>query len=687
MSLLSLLLALAPFAGAAAWEPVPRKVVALYRNKLNMGGSDDVFFTFVHQRAEVVLNYLGLEVDFVDADKPLPDPAALRDVRGVIGWFPEPVSFENPRPVCRWLEAAMGAGKRVVLVGQLGVFEPPGQPWKLSKECSSMLRTLGVEAHGFSPADALGVAIASASPRFMGFERKPDPTEGGEVPVVTLLPGGTPLLTLSLKEGAPAESKPVALTRRGGIALEPFWLYQNQNVEPFPTFWVTDPFAFFEAALGTEGLPRPDVATLSGRRVFFSQIDGDGFYNLTEIDRKKTSAEIFWREILSKETDTPFTASLIAGYFDLALYNDTASIDLARRILNAPNVEPASHGYAHPLVWREGTVALSIPRYTMDSRKEIVESAKMIREKILPGGPPIGVFLWTGDCRPWEKDLALLEESGMLGLNGAGGRYDRLFPSYAHLFPLTRQVGGRRQVYSPMYNEDGYTDSWTGPFYGYRDAIETFERTAAPRRIKPVDVYVHYYSAERYASLEALRKVLAWVRSQPLIPVFAGRYVRMVKGFFDLRVSRAGPRRFRFEGGAPLRTVRFDGEKGWPDLAASRGVIGFKRELGSLYVFLDGSSDRELALAERERPGVRLEEANFEIEGWKPSGGGVSFRRRGWWTGECVLAGLPAGRAFRVRGKGYDATLAVGGDGRLSVRFPDSERGGPPTEVRVEPAG
>jgi hypothetical protein len=39
---------------------------------------------------------------------------------------------------------------------------------------------------------------------------------------------------------------------------------------------------------------------LSGRRVFFSQIDGDGFYNLTEINRKKTSAEIFWREILSQ---------------------------------------------------------------------------------------------------------------------------------------------------------------------------------------------------------------------------------------------------------------------------------------------------------------------------------------------------------------------------------------------------
>ncbi|MFM7345791.1 MAG: hypothetical protein ACKO1J_10550, partial [Tagaea sp.] len=39
--------------------------------------------------------------------------------------------------------------------------------------------------------------------------------------------------------------------------------------------WRIDPFAFLAAALGHTGGPAPDVTTLTGRRIFFSHIDGD----------------------------------------------------------------------------------------------------------------------------------------------------------------------------------------------------------------------------------------------------------------------------------------------------------------------------------------------------------------------------------------------------------------------------
>lgn len=683
--ILYLLLALSAAPGAAAgFEEVPRKIAVLYRSSQIPDDVKDVFFHPFHVRAEIVLNHLGLEAQYIDADKPLPDPA-LPGVLGIAAWLPAAAAFEDPRPACRWLEAAMRAGKRVALVGELGVYNR-GEGGHMFNECRSALRTLGVLGFGYHSVDGMSVTLTTSSASFVGFERKPDPSERGTVPLVRLLPGATAHVTLAFSD-KPGVSQPVAITPRGGIALDPFWLYFNSEIEPHTTRWVTDPFAFFEAAFGIRGELRPDVTTLNGRRVFLSQIDGDGFYNLSELDRHKLSGEIFMREILAKHPDIPFTIGLVAGYFDLRPYNDTSSLEVSRRILARPNVEPAVHGYAHPLVWRTGKVAVSIPRYRMTVRQEIEGATELLETRVLPGKREIKMFLWTGDCLPGVDAFELLEKQGMLAMNGGGGRMDRSFPTYSSLFPLTRPVGRFRQVYTAAPNEEDFTAVWSERFYGYKDVLETFERTGSPRRVKPVDVYAHFYSAERYAALGALKTVLGWARAQQLVPVFASRYARSVRDFFAIGVSRSGPRRWRLVGGPDLRTVRFDGDPGWPDLAASKGVLGFKRELGSLYVFLDGSRERELVLSERERPAPRLEEASFEIEDWSVSRGAVTFKRRGWWTDECVLAGLEPGRAYRVRSGAFEARLVADASGKVSITFPDAARGKEPLDVVVERAG
>ncbi len=681
--ILSLLLAGAALA-APGHEELPRRIAVLYRSSQIPDDVKEIFFHPFHVRAEIVLNHLGLEVEYVDADKPLPDPA-LPGVLGVAAWLPAASAFEDPRPACRWLEAAMKAGKRVALVGELGFYNR-GEGGHMFKECSSAMRLLGLVGTGYQSVDGLSVRVATADASLLGFERKVDPSERGTVPVIRLLPGATAYLTLDFTD-KPGGSQPVAITPRGGIALAPFWLYFNSQIEPHSTRWVTDPFKFFELAFGLKGLPRPDVTTLNGRRVFLSQVDGDGFYNLSELDRRKISGEIFMREIVAKYADIPFTIGLVAGYFDLQLYNDDSSLQISRRLYARPNVEPAVHGYAHPLVWRTGKVAVSIPRYRMTVQKEIEGATELLEDRVLPGKKEIKMFLWTGDCLPGVDAFELLEKRGMLALNGGGGRMDRNFPTYSGLFPFTRPVGRFRQVYTAAPNEEDFTDIWTERFYGYKDVLETFQNTGSPRRLKPVDVYVHFYSAERYAAVGALKTVLDWARSQPLVPVFASRYVRSVRDFSAMRIFRAGKGRWRFENGSDLRTVRFDGEPGWPDVAASKGVLGFKREEGSLYVFFDDSAERELVLADHERPAPRLEEASFEIEDWKAGDSGVRFKRRGWWTDECVVAGLAPGRAYTVKSGAFSATISADAAGKLTIKFPDAARGKEPLEVVVERAG
>lgn len=665
----------------SGWTPEPRKILALYQKSRIPGEFKDVYYHQLHQHAELPLNHLGLQLEWVDADKPL--PADFSGARGVITWFTEPRSFENPAPVCSWLSRAMSAGLKVAVLNELGLYSGSSGD-KLVPQCAQALRELGIQARGQTPVDAMTTAVVKQDP-IAAFERKPDPSERGTVPLVQLLPGATAHLRLSL-DGAPLPFvEPVAVTPRGGIALYPFALYWTEE-EPKQYAWIVDPFAFFEEVFALRGLPRPDPTTLSGRRVFFSHVDGDGFFNMSELDRRKTSGEIFLRELVEPMADSPFTLSLIAGYYDLTLYNDAASLALSRRLLTRANVEPASHAYSHPLIWRTMKPALVIPRYTPESRREVVGSTEQLDRLFMPRGKKIDLFLWTGDCLPSEDDVRYAREAGLLQMNGGGGRYDKRHPSVAYLLPLSRQVGRERQIYAPEQNENEYTNLWNGPYYGYRDVLDTFERTGAPRRLKPVDVYVHYYSAEKYASLGALKGAYAWARSQPLVPVFASRYAKAAGAFFGMKISRRGPRRFLLEGGRALRTVRFDREKGAPDLAQSSGVLGWRREGEALYVALDDSDRRELVLADAEKPGVRLEQASFEVEDWKPAAGGVTFRKKGWWGSECELAGLQPRRAYVVQSAGWSARLTADAAGRLKIVFPSSERERPAEAVSVRPA-
>ncbi len=666
--------------------PVARKVLALYSRENIPGDHKDIAFTQLHQRGEMPLNYLGVELVYHDASKPLPDPATLSGYRGVLTWFEKPVNFEDPSPVCRWLSAAMRARLWVVMLGDPGVYtrSQKGAP-DLPADCADMFRALGLKLTGSRVVDPFSIETQFSHPRMMGFERKPDLLDAGVVPLARLLPGATSYLRLGFLEGNIPPVDPVALTRRGAFALHPFFLYTNGELNPPQYRWIVDPFAFFEAAFRLQGLPRPDVTTMNGRRVYMTHVDGDGFFNRSELDPKKWSGEVFLREFVDPHPESPFTLSLMTGYYDLSLYSDKATLALTRDMMNRPNVEPSSHGYAHPLDWRLRKVALSVPGYTMDSRREIVGSAEQIDKIFLGGGRRTALFQWTGDCLPSEQEVLMAERAGLLNINGGGGRFDSRFPSYSYVQPLSRLLGSARQIYAPISNEIPYTNLWTGAYYGYRDAIESYERTENPRRIRPVSVYVHYYSAEKFAALESLRKVYAWVHARPLFPVWTGRWVRSVRGFFELGIERLPEGGFRFRGGADLRTVRFDSESRVPDLALSKGVVGFRRERGALYVFFDENEPRELRFSSA--PGAPyLSEANFEVSRWRRTPHGIGFLKNGWWKGELVLGGLGAGLEYEVRSGEFAARIRADGRGFLKVLFPDSERGGPPRPVSVEPA-
>ena len=217
--------------------------------------------------------------------------------------------------------------------------------------------------------------------------------------------------------------------------------------------------------------------------------------------------------------------------------------------------------------------------------------------------------------------------------------------------------------------------------------METFKSTESPRRVSPVNVYYHFYSGERVASLAALRVVYEWARRQPVAPVFTSEYLAMVEGFRTARVARAGAGYRVWDHGA-LRTIRFDAGRfdaghGAVDMTRSRGVLGFTRHQGSLYVHLEGPGEALIVPAAAPGPGPYLAAASHRVSRWQRHGKDWSFKLDGIGTKSAEIGGLRAGEETQVEISGSEGTrhvrARVSNEGVLALTLGD----GPEVQVRV----
>jgi peptidoglycan/xylan/chitin deacetylase (PgdA/CDA1 family) len=369
------------------------------------------------------------------------------------------------------------------------------------------------------------------------------------------------------------------------------------------TRWIIDPFAFLQSALRLTPLPAPDITTENGRRLFFSHVDGDGFPSLAEFPSSPPAAEVLLKEILERYR-VPTTVSVIESEVSPdGLYPKlSAKLEgIAKRMFALSHVEIASHTYTHPFLWdtqakhgvfsgaKEETYHLDIPGYKFDLKREIVGSTDYIQRRLAPPNKPVKILLWSGDTAPGSDALEIADQAGLLNMNGGDTSITRSNPSLTAVGAHGIQKNGFLQVYAPITNENIYTNLWRGPFYGFERVIESFEMTETPRRLKPVDIYYHTYSASKRAGVNALHKAHQWAESQPLHPIFASEYIRKVQDFHDMSIAHEGSG-WRIRSHGNLRTLRLPDSLGTPNLSNAIGVAGFAAGVEGNYVHLTGSS-------------------------------------------------------------------------------------------------
>lgn len=669
---LTVLLLFLPPAAAGEGVPVKRHVIALLEGK----EPDPDLMDSVHEVVEMPLNHLGMVVLHHYIRNGPPPAEWLGDACAVLLFLP--YRGQPPDWLWPWLETEVKRhGLRVVLMNEIGQLLQP-DPSRFSR----WIEPFGLAYQSHFAKGPLEVAAEFRDERLCSYEADPRAQAIHQGPRSTS-PKNRVWVTTRLRSDPTQVCHPVVTGPWGGIALDP-WAIRT-GTDDDDRRWYIDPFLFFREALGLTQVPAPDPSVLNGRRVWFMQVDGDGFESLSSVKPNTMAAQVMLDEVFRRYA-LPFTVSVIVRSLteDYDVAQPTPKMQLAREILNLPNVEPASHGVLHPLRWEVEPVPgaplqsgmggmmwyPSIGNYTYSRVNEVKESIRFINERLLAPPRRCSLMLWTGNALPPEEAILAATEMGARNLNGGIFRWDPWYDSVGYVRPWSRRVGRALQIYAGAANEnrfDGFFDTMPGAF---AHIDETIARTGSPRILKPADLYVHFYSAENPVRLKVLHGLIRrFALEAEVAPVFASTYVEAVEAAVErAHVRRTSDGWFLQDFGG-CRTARIDGEPRDVDFEKSRGLLGARRVGDSLFLHLAGS-DAHVVLADHPAPRPHVEQANCLLEEARLIPAGVSVKATGHNARVVVFAGFPPSAPLLLSIDDVPSERQADPEGRLEVTLP-----------------
>ena len=564
-----------------------------------------------HNNLGGLLEYLGYRVDYFPADSHLPLYGFSGLYAGVVTWMTsgppqDPIAFN------RFINARLDEQVPVAFFSDLPV------------EDALLLKRLGLK-RDVPPATQV-VTITHQDKDLVGAFEAPVVPRSRDLTAVSVMPNG-PTAALSLKGAGGEVFTPVVMGKWGGLALAPYLLETNNE----RSRWILDPFAFLQASLHLPNQPRPDSTTENGRRIATVHIDGDGFPSRAEV-RGTPFAGRHTLDDYIKPNPFLTSVSIIEGEISprgAFPFLSSQLEPIAREIFANPKVEVATHTYSHPFFMQpekakkrenfnpEYGLNMKLPGYdTIDFRREVFGSRDYINQNLTTPQKPVKLAFWPGDALPSADTIKLAYDAGLKNVNGAETIMTKANPSLTGLSPLLRPTAGGLQYYAPIINENLYTNLWKGPYYGFRELVETFQLTESPRRLRGLHLYYHFYSSTKQASIKAMHEIYGYMREQQPMSLWMSDYLDRLHGLYQASLARTADGAWQIRGMDALRTVRLDAQMDWPDLLQSQGIAGVRDLPQGRYVAL--SSDRALLVLRADRdPRPALEEANVPLLDWR----------------------------------------------------------------------
>ncbi len=601
------------YVGIGALEVIPRKVLMLYDSAVYGPVQESPVFRFVATPVE----YMGYVPEFLDiSTEALPAGELKGRYAGIVTWTNKHHKQVTIRP---WLQKQLDDRVPVAFLGN--------PPVALD---DAMLTSIGIE---LSDALDFDSARLSHSDEFIQPEKTLNPRIDG-IGLAARSVGILNSVHMSYQDDKSAQSDVVVTGPFGGFAWQPAVLEVGLDSV---AYWVLEPFGFLRAALQLPDAPMPDVTTENGKRLWLAHIDGDALPSWAEMPGRKLGAEIIYDQILAPYK-LPHTISVVEGEMIDKNYVDRRKrmFDIARKTFELDFVELASHTYSHPLKWglvagatNSGRYNLPIEGYEYSAERETAGSIGFIDRELAPPGKRTELMLWSGDALPGVEELAVLDRLGIPNMNGGITNATYAKNSMTLISPMARPVGEYTQVYAPIMNENMYTNFWRGPFNGFHRVIETFELTESPRRLKPLNIYYHFYSGTKVSAMRALKDVYEWTLEQDIHPVYGSAYAIKVPDYQAAGVARYLDGQWKLSALGNVRSVRLVGESRWPELLHSKGIAGARSLHDGVYIHTDGA-DQVLFNTQKDKPAqIHLVSSNGKLMQWDDTSQGLTFRVAG----------------------------------------------------------
>jgi len=595
--------------GASSKEAVKREVLILHNV------SNELQLVNLHNLLSLPIEYLGYVPITKKIDDGLPDREALSRYKAVLIW--SQLNIEDKEKYENWLKTLLQEEIKVLFLNDIPISD--------SSEIWEVLKINRAE----NRANTLDRQKIVHKDKMLGFEGKLSLNHTAKLyqPI-----DGEALLTI--ENSASQKSVPVAKMPWGGYARsEMFMTYYGDDA-----LWIINPFDLFKTTLELEDIPVPDPTTQNGRRLLFVHIDGDAAMNKAQWNPSQYSIGVAYEEVI-KKYPIPHSVSIVEAEMNKkGLYpKDSLALEgIAKKIFALDHVEAATHTFTHPFYWNkikdddlDEQYRLKLAGYDFSIERELRGSLEYIGSRLLPASKktPNTVF-WTGDCLPGEEVLEYAYKHDLLNINGGDTYITNDKPWISLVAPYGLKRGEYYQVFVGTQNENVYTEHFTGPYWGYKKAIQTFELTGKPRRLKPINIYYHYYSASKKASLRALHEVYEWSLKQEVMPIFTSEYIPKVLEFYDLSMSKTD-KGWHFVGMKALKTVRLNTSDAGINYKGSQAVIGHKRDNHQTYVHLNTQAPSVDLELEKTADENYLIDTNAEILSYQRGMKEISFKLKG----------------------------------------------------------
>lgn len=257
---LSILVSLFCCFQTAIFSAAPKRLLVVFKSSEGQTSSDNPVLKYLEPA--LAKDY---RLDYYDIEQGLPTEEELQDYQAIISWHKTAI-IKNPKAYLNWLTKNIYAGRKVIILDNLGAYSVDGNTWLTNEALNRFFLPFGLEFGGLWTDNPTLLRVVHFDDNFLGAEIPIELMEfNNYFKFASVYAGNKSYLVLDRSDITDGESHCVVRTPFGGMALQGYVTGFRDGQERF--FLKVEAFVrdCLEAPLALEYLPHNLILALVKR--------------------------------------------------------------------------------------------------------------------------------------------------------------------------------------------------------------------------------------------------------------------------------------------------------------------------------------------------------------------------------------------------------------------------------------